>query len=101
MVEEAAQERRLTGEEVLGVKRILATDPLSYPETVERSTKPRFHAFRRAVYRQMWVAYSWVLAAYREAAESLRAGERDVAFPEGTHPPGPPFVPFACRGQPL
>ncbi len=100
VVAEAAQERRLTGQKVAGVKKILRTKPLSYPKTVEKSPKPRFHAFRKSVYKQMWEAYSWVLAAFREAADRLRDGDRDVVFPEGTHPPNLPFVPFACRGQP-
>ncbi len=100
-VEKAAVERRRTGQQVLGVKKILKKSPLSYPrKPVEGSPKPRFHTFREAVYKQMWTAYSWVLAAYREAAEALRAGDRDVAFPEGTHPPNLPFVPFVGRGQP-
>ncbi len=40
----------------------------------------------------MWRA---VIAAYREAAGLLAAGERDVEFPEGTFPPRLPFVPFS------
>ena len=98
--EEAALERNLTGRQVLGVEAILAMDPLSSPLTVERSPKPRFHAFRTAVWKQMWVAYALVLAAFRDAAERLREGDREAVFPEGTHPPGLPFVPFSCRGQP-
>jgi hypothetical protein len=101
VVEKAAAERRRTGQKVVGVKKILKTKPLSYPrKPVEKSRKPRFHALRKSVYKQMWEAYSWVLAAYREAADALRAGDRDVVFPEGTHPPSLPFVPFACRGRP-
>jgi len=100
VVEAAACERRRTGQKVLGVKKILKTDPLIYPESVKKSPKPRFHAFRKSVYKTMWEAYSWVLAAYRDAADRLREGDRTVAFPEGTHPPSLPFVPFASRGQP-
>ncbi len=100
VVEKAACERRVTGQKIAGVKKILKTKPLSYPKSVEKSPKPRFHAFRKSVYKQMWEAYSWVLAAFREAADRLRDGDRDVVFPEGTHPPNLPFVPFACRGQP-
>ncbi len=100
VVGEAARERRRTGHKVRGVKKILATDPLRYPPKVERSPQPRFYAFRKSVRKQMWEALSWVQAAFREAAERLRAGDRGVAFPEGTHPPSLPFVPFAARGQP-
>ena len=97
---EAALERKLTGREVLGVEKVLAMDPLSSPETVERSPQPRFHAFRAAIWKQMWVAYALVLAAYRDAAEKLKEGDREAVFPEGTFPPGLPFVAFSCRGQP-
>ena len=31
-------------------------------------------------------------AAFREAAEKLRAGDREAAFPVGSFPPGLPFV---------
>ena len=37
-------------------------------------------------------AYSWFLAAYQKAAERLRAGNLNVAFPEGCFPPPLPFV---------
>ena len=37
-------------------------------------------------------AFLLILAAYYEAAERLKAGERDVEFPENTFPPGLPFV---------
>lgn len=100
VVEEAACERRRTGQKVAGVQKILRTKPLSYPKSVEKSPKPRFHTFRRAVYKTLWEAYSWVLAAYRDAADRLREGDRTAAFPEGTHPPSLPFVPFLSRGQP-
>ena len=85
---------------MLGIEAILAMDPLSSTPTVERSPKPRFHAFSTAVWKQMWVAYVLVLAAFRDAAEKLREGDRGAVFPEGTFPPGLPFVPFSCRGQP-
>ncbi len=44
-------------------------------------------------------AYALVVAAHAEASARLPAGDRMVNFPEGTFPPGLPFVPFA-RGQP-
>ena len=33
-----------------------------------------------------------IVAPYFEAAERLKAGYRDVEFPENTFPPGLPFV---------
>ncbi len=51
-------------------------------------------------------AWKEVMAAFRIASARLRAGEMEVEFPEGTFPPGLPFIPFAetmtveARGQP-
>ncbi len=75
-------------------------DPRYRPDKVKTSPKPRFHTFRRAVFLEMWTAYSLVLGAFRDAAERLRDGDRDAVFPEGTFPPSLPFVSFAARGQP-
>jgi len=37
-------------------------------------------------------AYSTFLAAFREAAEKLKAGDRAARFPLGSFPPALPFV---------
>jgi len=103
--EDGARERRLTGKTSMGVAKILRVNPLSSPELIEKSPKPRFHASQK-IFKRMREAWSLVIAAFREASERLRAGERSVEFPEGTFPPGLPFVPFAAnllmeaRGQP-
>ena len=78
----------------------MAMSPFSSPKAVEKSPRPRFHAFRTSVWKQMREAYSLVLAAFRDAAERLRDGDRGAIFPEGTFPPGLPFIPFLGRGQP-
>jgi hypothetical protein len=39
-----------------------------------------------------WNAYALFVAAYRDAAEKLRAGVRNVVFPIGSFPPALPFV---------
>ncbi len=96
---EAAAERLRSNKPVRGADAVMATDPQYRPEKLERSPAPDFHARRKEVRKAMWEAYSWVVARYREAAERLRAGERNVAFPEGTFPPSMPFVPFP-RGRP-
>ena len=44
------------------------------------------------MYTELWEAYAWFVAAFREAAEKLRAGDRNAAFPIGSFPPGLPFV---------
>ncbi len=100
--EAAARERQRTGSRSLGVKKILRTSPHKRPRRVERSPQPRFHAATKRVLQQMREAHAEVVAAFREASQKLLAGDRDAAFPEGTFPPGLPFIPFAggARGQP-
>ncbi len=100
--EEAAQERQRTGSRSLGVKKILRTSPHKRPRRVGKSPRPRFHAATKRVLQQMRKAHAEVVAAFREASQRLLAGDRDAVFPEGTFPPGLPFVPFAggARGQP-
>ncbi len=71
----------------------MAMAPDYRPDNQERSPAPMFHAWRDTVRKELWEAYSWVVASYREAAERLRAGDRMAVFPEGTFPPNLPFVP--------
>ncbi len=92
---EAAVIRRDLKKTSLGVTRILANDPEKRPNHVEKSPKPRFHARDPAVYRAMLSIWREVIQSFREASEKLRSGIRSVAFPEGTFPPGLPFVPFS------
>jgi hypothetical protein len=40
----------------------------------------------------MYKMYAIFVAAFREAAEQLKAGDRSAKFPEGSFPPGLPFV---------
>jgi hypothetical protein len=62
------------------------------PKKIKKSPAPFFHALRKKVRKALWEAYGVFLAAYREAAERWRAGDRDVAFPTGSFPPPLPFV---------
>src|SRR5215210_7565912 len=58
-----------------------------------QSPAPLFHAMSKAVRRELYEGYAWFVAAYREAAEKLRAGNnRAVSFPTGSFPPPLPFV---------
>src|SRR3954449_5278366 len=50
------------------------------PKETKKSPAPAFHA------------YALFVAAYCEAAEKLRAGVRNVVFPDGCFPPALPFV---------
>jgi hypothetical protein len=89
----AAIERAKKRVEPLGTEKILAQDPESRPEILERSPAPFVHAVTRKIRKEIWDAYGWFVAAYREAADKLRNGDRNAAFPPGSFPPHLPFVP--------
>jgi hypothetical protein len=91
--ERAAAERERTGKPVLGVKAILAEDPLHRPAHLDRSPAPLFHVATKAMWQTLYEAYAWFVAAFRDASEKLRAGDRTVRFPAGSFPPALPFVP--------
>jgi hypothetical protein len=44
------------------------------------------------MYKELWVAYAWFVATFRQALEKLRAGDRTAVFPSGSFPPAMPFV---------
>jgi hypothetical protein len=56
---------------------------------------PAFHAVTKAVRESLWTAYATFVAAFREAAEKLKVGDRTVRFPVGSFPPALPFVSVA------
>jgi hypothetical protein len=89
---EAATRRERTGIQPLGPAAILAQSSQSRPLKTKRSPAPAVHAATRAVRRELRDAYYWFVAAYRDAAEQLRAGRRDPPFPMGCFPPPLPFV---------
>ncbi len=89
----AAAERAKKGIEPLGVEKILAQDPETRPEILDRSPAPFVHAATRKIRKELREAYGWFVAAYREAADRLRKGDRNAAFPPGSFPPHLPFVP--------
>jgi REP element-mobilizing transposase RayT len=90
--EEAAARRERTGVQPLGPAAILAQHPHSQPAKTKRSPAPAVHAATRAVRRELRNAYFGFVAAYRSAAEKLRAGNRNQPFPMGCFPPALPFV---------
>ena len=71
---------------------ILTQNPQSQPAKTKRSPAPAVHAATRAVRRELRNAYFGFVAAYRNAAEKLRAGNRNQPFPSGCFPPALPFV---------
>jgi putative transposase len=89
---EAAARRERTGTPPLGPAAILVQNPQSQPAKTKKSPAPAVHAVSLAVRRELRNAYFWFVAAYRDAAEKLRAGKSDPAFPTGCFPPALPFV---------
>ncbi len=96
---EAAVDRRTTGKSVRGAEAVMKVDPHFRPAQRDHFPAPDFHGRRKDVRKAMRYAYTWVVAQHAKASERLRAGDRQVSFPEGTFPPGMPFVPFQ-RGHP-
>ncbi|MEA2604463.1 MAG: REP-associated tyrosine transposase [Acidobacteriota bacterium] len=89
---DAALLRSLNGTSVLGVEAILAKDPQHRPESIARSPAPLVHAATKAARKAFYDAYAWFVAAFRQAAEKLRQGDRNAVFPAGSFPPALPFV---------
>ena len=81
-----------TGARPLGREAVLQQEPHHRPARIKKSPAPFVHAISKTVRRELWEAYSWVVAAYRTAAERLRAGDRDAVFPLGCFPPALPFA---------
>jgi hypothetical protein len=76
----------------LGTEGVRAQNPETRPRKIKKSPAPFCHALRKKVRKALWEAYGFFVAAYREAAEKLRAGDRSVEFPVGSFPPRLPFV---------
>ena len=96
---ESAAERARVGREPLGPAGIAAQHPHSTSAQLKRSPAPLCHAATRKARKEFLEAYAWFYSAFREAAEKLKAGLRDVCFPIGSFPPGLPFV--SGSGPPL
>jgi hypothetical protein len=97
---EAAAELAKAGREPLGVDTVLRQDPETRPARSKKSPAPLFHAATKAVRKAFWEAYALFVAAFREASERLRSGDRTARFPMGSFPPGLPFVTEAATGPP-
>ena len=90
--EEARVAREAKGIEPLGVDAVRRQQPHTRPNRTKKSPAPLFHTASKKAYQSLREAYSRFVAAFRDAAEKLRAGDRMVAFPEGSFPPAAPFV---------
>jgi REP element-mobilizing transposase RayT len=89
---EAAARRKRTGRRTLGPGAIQAQSPFQQPERTKKSPAPAFHAASRRARRELRGFYAEFVAAFRDAAEKMRAGILNVAFPIGSFPPALPFV---------
>jgi hypothetical protein len=96
MVEEieadAARMREQSGRPVLGAQAIITQDPHARPLRPKKSPAPRIHAASKRARQEFTQAYRLFVSAFRVAAESLRAGNREAGFPIGCFPPALPFV---------
>jgi len=84
--------RAATGKTVLGRVAVLKQHPHQRPNRPKKSYAPLVHAASRKVRRDLYDGYRAFVAAYLEAADKLRAGDRAVIFPVGSFPPALPFV---------
>jgi len=89
---DAAAERKLTGREPLGSEAVLSQHPQTRPEKLKKSPAPLFHAASKDARQGLRTAYGLFLAAFREAAERLKARDRLARFPNSCFPPALPFV---------
>ena len=89
---QAALQRQLRDLPAKGPDAILAQEPQTAPERLKKSPAPLFHAASRKIRRALYEGYKHFLAAFRDAAARLRAGEPEVVFPAGSFPPAAPWV---------
>ena len=92
-IERQAALRRQTDDcPAKGPEAIQVQGPHEAPKKLKKSSAPLFHAASRKVRRELYEAYRHFVAAFRDAAVSLRAGDPDVLFPAGCFPPALPWV---------
>ena len=92
-IEEQAVARHKTDRTApLGVTAVLNRDPHERPEEIKKSPRPWFHAFDPKIRKAMSTALIYIVTAYRDAADRLKEGHKNVVFPLHTFPPGGPFV---------
>ncbi len=75
-----------------GTSGTFSEDPHTRPNQTKKSPAPAYHAATKDARKSFWEAYSTFVAAFREAADKLKAGDRTARFPLGSFPPGLPFV---------
>jgi hypothetical protein len=89
---QAALRRQIDDRPAKGPESVLAQEPHGAPETLKKSPAPLFHPASRKVRQELYEAYKYFVAAFKDAAARLRAGEMEVLFPPGCFPPASPWV---------
>jgi hypothetical protein len=90
--EETVARHAKAGSQPLGASAILSRHPHHRPKQQKKSPAPLFHTINVTARRELWEAYRLFVAAFRQAADKLRAGDRNAVFPLGSFPPALPFV---------
>ncbi len=80
-----------TGKPPLGREAVCRQNPHHEPNRIKKAPAPLVHAVAPEVRRALRKAYFAFREAYQHAARLLRAGVREVVFPEGAFPPALPF----------
>jgi hypothetical protein len=89
---EAAVRQEEKGVAPMGADAVRRQDPHTCPGKSKKSPAPLFHAATKRVRADLFNTYYAYVAAFREAAEKLKARNRNAPFPIGSFPPGLPFV---------
>ena len=90
--QETAAAHAQAGTVPLGLHKLRRQRVEEHPERLQRSPAPLAHCASKRMRWLYWEAYGWFYAAYRDAADKLKAGHLEVAFPEGSFLPPRPFV---------
>jgi len=90
--DEHARLHARNGTRPAGVSSVLSLHHQDRPKKSRRSPAPAFHAFARKVRKAMEEAYRAFYNAFRAAADALQEGTLDATFPDGSFPPGRPYV---------
>lgn len=101
LVREIEQETRRMmendGKAPVGAKRLQRQNPHGKPDRSKKTPAPRFHAASREARLALEASFRDFFIAFRQAADSLRAGAKDADFPPGSFPPRLAFVPNRPR----
>ena len=76
----------------MGPDAVRRQQPHEIPVSTKKSPAPLFLAATKRVRDDLRCAYYAFVAAFREAAERLKAGDRNAVFPLGSFPPAMSFV---------